>query len=333
MKSIRDWLGRERWMLAACALLAAGLGMAMPAKAADYPSRPIRMIVPFPPGGGLDTVARVVAQALSERLGVQVNVDNRGGASGAIGVDVGARAAADGYTILFTSSDTITVLPLISKSFPIDVNKDLTPIAKFADLYMLFAANPSFEAKTLGDLVTAAKQRPGKIRFASPGIGAVGHMTFEAFKLEAGIDMPHIPYNGGGPATQAAVAGQVEVLSSAVNIFNTIRSGQLRGLAVASAKRSPLLPEVPTLVESGYPDFVFSAWNGIFAPAGVPKEVVDKLSREILALAESPEVRRRVESVGAELGIIGPTEFVPFLESETRRFQKIVDATKITIAQ
>jgi len=300
------------------------------AGADTYPSRPIRMIVPYPAGGGLDTVARVVGRVLSERLQTAVAVDNRGGASGVIGVELGARAIPDGYTILFTSSDTLTVLPLMRK-VPFDAGKDLTPIAKVADLYIVFTVHPKVPAQTLGQLIALAKARPGQIRFASPGLGSVSHMTFEAFKARAGVDIQHIPFNGGGPAQIAAIGGQVEVLSGGINLFKAINAGQLRGLAVTQLKRSALLPGVPTVAESGFPNFDLGSWFGFFVPSGVPRDIVAFLVKEISAAASTAEFRQQVGAVGGEAGLLTGDDFDKYLQSESLKWRQVVEATKIKL--
>jgi tripartite-type tricarboxylate transporter receptor subunit TctC len=301
------------------------------ADAQAWPARPIRMIVPFPAGGALDTVGRVAAQALSDRLGVQIVVDNRGGASGVIGVSDAVRAQPDGYTLLFTSSDTITILPLLRKDLPFDVAKDITPVAKVADVYMMFAAHPGFKAQSIKELIDMAKAKPGEIRYASVGNGTVHHITFEYFNDRAGVKIAHIPFKGGAPAVTATIGGHVEMLISGVNIFKNVQNGQLRGLAVAKETRSALLPNVPTMIESGIPDFVASSWFGVFGPAGLPSAIGSRVGRELVTIAATPEFQQRVAAVGGEAGPLPQDEFVKFMASESRRWQRIIETTKVKI--
>lgn len=310
-------------------LALAGMLVSEPVPAQSWPSRPVRMIIPFPAGGALDTVGRVTAIALSEKLGQQVVVDNRGGASGAIGVAEVARAPADGYTLTFASSDTFTILPLLRKDLPFDVNKDFTPVAKVADMYMMLAVHPKFQAQSIRELIDMAKARPGELRYASVGNGTVHHITFEYFNSRAGTKIAHIPFKGGSPATTAAIGGHVEVLISGVNIFKSIQSGQLRALAVAKATRSTLLPSVPTLIESGFPDFIAASWFGVLGPAGLPDAVASRLGSEIAAITALPEFQQRVAAVGGEPGALGQKEFVRYWTSDMQRWRNIIEITKI----
>lgn len=310
-------------------VLGAAAVLAAPAWA-DYPERAIRMIVPFPPGGGLDTVARVVAGQLAKQMGQNVIVDNRGGASGVIGTAAAIRSQADGYTILFGSSDTLTVLPLMKK-LPFDVDKELRPIAKVADLYIVFAANPSVPVTTIQDLVTLSKEKPGSLRFASPGTGSVSHMTFEGFKLKTGADIQHVPFNGGGPAQMAAIGGQIELLSGGANLHKQIAAGQLRGLAISSATRNPLLPDVPTLAESGVKDYVMSSWFGIFVPAETPDAAVAKLARALHSATQTDEFRTKVQGVGGTPTYLAGKALVDHMKSESNKWKAVVDGAKIKL--
>lgn len=315
-------------ILGSIALVAAAV-LAAPAWA-DYPERPIRMIVPFPPGGGLDTVGRVVAEQLGKQLGQNVVVDNRGGASGVIGTAAAIRSQADGYTILFASSDTLTVLPLM-KQLPFDVDKELRPIAKVADLYIVFAANPSVPVKTIQDVVKLSKEKPGSLRFASPGTGSVSHMTFEGFKLKTGTDVQHVPFNGGGPAQMAAIGGQIELLSGGANLHKQIAAGQLRGLSISSATRNPLLPDVPTLVESGVKDYVMSSWFGIFVPAQTPDAAVARLASALRSATQTEEFRTKVQGVGGTPTYLAGQDLLDHMKSESDKWKAVVDGAKIKL--
>ncbi len=298
------------------------------ASAQNYPTKPLRMIVPFPPGGGLDTVARVFAATLSAQIGVAVVVENRGGASGVIGVEAATRAPADGYTILFASSDTLTILPLM-KQLPFTVGKDVIPVAKVADLHAVFAANPAANLNSIKEVVQKAKEKPGQLRFASPGVGTVSHMTFEGFRQLAGVEIGHVPYNGGGPAQVAVLAGQVELLSGGANLFTQVNAGKLKGLAYGGRTRSPLMPTLPTLIESGFPDFVMSSWFGIFLPAGVPDNIIATLSKGLAVTANSPEFKEKVASVGGVPVYVAGKELTDFMASESARWKPIVERANI----
>lgn len=300
------------------------------AMAQKYPDKPIRMIVPFPPGGGLDTVARAVGNVLSKQIGVPIVIDNRGGASGVIGTTAAVRAPADGYTILFASSDTLTVLPLLKK-LPFDTATELKPIAKVADLYIVFAAHPSVPVNSIQDVVALSRSKPGQIRFASPGTGSVSHMTFEGFKLRTGAPIQHIPFNGGGPAQIAVIGNQVEILSGGVNLHNAIKAGQLRGLSISAGERNRLLPDVPTLVESGVTDYVFGSWFGIFVGAQTPDHIVTALSLAVREAAQSPEFKQQVERVGGTPTHLAGKEFADYMANESRRWKVIVDGAKIKL--
>lgn len=312
------------------AVLAAGLLGVGAASAQKYPDRPVRMVVPFPPGGGLDTVARVVANELSKQLGQNVVIDNRGGASGAIGTHAAVRAPADGYTLLFASSDTLTVLPLV-KTVPFDVAADLKPIAKVADLYIVFASHPAVPVKSIQDVIEMAKKKPGQLRFASPGTGSVSHMTFEGFKLKTGTDIQHVPYNGGGPAQIGVIGGQTELLSGGANLYKAIGAGQLRGLSISAATRNPLMPNVPTLVESGVKDYVFGSWFGVFVGAQTPEPIVKALATALRETTQTAEFKTKVEAVGGTPTYLAGKELIDYMKSESDRWKVIVDGAKIKI--
>ncbi|CAN5759299.1 tripartite tricarboxylate transporter substrate binding protein [soil metagenome] len=307
---------------------ATGLAAFGPSWAQKYPDKPIRMIVPFPPGGGLDTVARVAATELSKQLGVSVVVDNKGGASGAIGVDMAVRAPADGYTILFASSDTLTLLPLMKK-LPFDTARDLRPLAKVADLYIVFATHPSVPVNNVQELIALAKARPGQLRFASPGVGSVSHMTFEAFKLGSGTDIQHVPFNGGGPAQFAVIGNQLEILSGGANLYKVINAGQLRGMAISSATRNPLMPNVPTLVEIGLKDVVLGSWFGFFVGAQTPDSMAMVLQNALRATSETEEFKEKVASVGGTPSYSAAKDFAEVMEKDTARWRWVVDGAKV----
>ncbi len=315
------------------AMLAAGLlAAALPAMSQGaWPARPIRLIVPFPAGGALDTVGRVTAQALAERLDTSVVVENRGGASGAIGVNEAARAAPDGHTLVFASSDTLTILPLLRRNLPFDPVRDLAPVAKVADSYLMFAVHPSVPVNSIRELIELSKAKPGSLRYATPGNGTVHHMSFEYFNLLTGAQISQVPFNGGGPATAAVIGGHVEVLITGFNVFKSVLAGQLRGLAVAKPTRSTLMPAVPSMAESGVADYRASSWFGVFGPAGLPNDIALRVGRELVAIAATPEFQQKVTAVGGDAGGLPRDEFVRFLAAESRYWQKIIEATHIRL--
>ena len=257
--------------------------------AQSYPNRPVRLIVPFGPGGGTDVAARITAHFLGERLGVPVIVENRTGGSGVIGLEAAARATPDGYTLLFSGPDAISTLPLLRKNLSVDTLKDFVPIAQVGTADFVFAVNPKVSANTIEELIALAKSKPGALRYSSAGTGTTLHVMGEMLKFRAGIDMEHVPYKSGGAATIDTVAGHVEMISTAVSVISKqLQAGQLRALAVSSEVRSSLLPSVPTMTERGFPNFIATSWFGVFGPKGLPEALVRKLSEDVAAFAGSP---------------------------------------------
>ena len=293
---------------AACgvALAAALAGAAGPARAA-YPERPITLIVPFAPGGPVDIIARILNVHLSQILGQQVIVDNRGGAAGNIGMGVAARAVPDGYTLLLTST-SIAVNPALFKKLPYDPFKDFVPISELVSAPNVIIVHPASGINSIAELVARVKAEPGKFAYSSPGAGTKSHLTGEMLKLRAGLDMIHVPFRGAGPAAQAVLARQLQVGSVAISAAEPlVKEGQLRALAVTSEKRWFSMPDVPTMIEVGYPGFVSDTFNALFAPAGTPPEIVDKLvqaTREAMQRPEAIEISRRA---GFEV-VAGPPE-------------------------
>ncbi|MFZ1208879.1 MAG: tripartite tricarboxylate transporter substrate binding protein, partial [Pseudolabrys sp.] len=272
-------------LLMAVSLLVA---LAPNALADDYPNRPVRLIIPFPPGGSNDVVGRLVAQQLSVKLGQQVYVDNRGGAGGTIGTEACANAAPDGYTICIISIAHAVNPALYTLKY--DPIKSFTPISIFATGPNVLVVNPTSPIRSVKDLVALAKEKPGSLNYASAGVGSFQHLGAELFKMQAGVDIVHVPYKGGGPAMQDVIAGHVKIMfSSLVQTTPFIKSGQLIALGTGGAKRNPVLPDVPTIAEAGVPGYECANWIGIVAPAGTPAAIVAKLHREILAIQETPE--------------------------------------------
>jgi tripartite-type tricarboxylate transporter receptor subunit TctC len=305
--------------LVALALL---LALVSPA-AADYPDKPVRLIIPFPPGGSNDVVGRLVANQLSEKLGHKVFVDNRGGAGGVIGTEAAASAAPDGYTLLVVSIAHAVNPALYTLKY--DPIKSFTPISIMATGPNVLAVNPSLPVKDVKELVALAKEKPGSIDYASAGVGSFQHLGGELFKLVAGVNLQHVPYKGGGPAMQDVIAGHVKVMfSSLVQTTPFINSGQLRALGVGGAKRNPVLPNVPTIQEAGVPGYIADNWWGIVGPAGMPKEIVDRLYRDIQDVLKSKELTEAFAREGAEAVSMSSDEFAKYIENEIVKWGRVV---------
>ncbi|OGA53151.1 MAG: hypothetical protein A3F74_11980 [Betaproteobacteria bacterium RIFCSPLOWO2_12_FULL_62_58] len=293
-----------------------------------YPTKPIRMICPFPPGGTTDVVARLVAQKLTEAWGQQVVVDNRPGAGGIIGTEIVAKAAPDGYTVLLGSITTHAVNPALYKKLNFDPVKDFAPVSLVVSSPQLLAVHPSVAAKSVKELIALAKAKPGQLNYASAGTGTSPHLTFELFKSMAGIDVVHVPYKGTGPAITDLIGGQVQMMiTGVVALMPHIKSGKLRGLGVTSAKRVAALPDLPTIAESGIPGFDVSSWFGVFLPGGTPKPIVAKMNAEIRKILEVPEVRQRLISQGADPASNTPEEFAAYVKAEMAKWGKVARDT------
>jgi len=309
----------------AVSLLLALVGLAAPAAAAadDYPNRPIRLIIPFPPGGSNDVVGRIVANQLGQKLGKQVFVDNRGGAGGIVGSDLAAKAAPDGYTLLVVSI-AHSVDPWLYKE-PFDPVKDFVPVSIIATGTNVLTVNPTVPVHSVKELLDLAKAKPGVLNYASAGIGSFQHLSGELFKLTAGVDIQHVPYKGGGPAMLAVIAGEDQVMfSSIVQTVPNIQSGHLRALATGGAERSPILPDLPTIAEAGVPGYVAANWWGIVAPAGTPQPIVDKLHDAIADLLNSAETKKYLDNEGAAPVHMSAAEFGKFVEAEIAKWGPVV---------
>jgi len=306
-------------------IAAAALGMlAGAAWAADYPDKPIRLIVPWPPGGGTDVFARLIGQKMSEDWSKTVVVDNRPGAAGNIGAEIAAKSPPDGYSIMLATI-TLATAPSMYKSLGFDPVKDFAPVTLVAGVPHVLVVNPAMSVKTVGDLIELARREPGKLNYASAGSGSPFHLAAELFKLLAGVDIVHVPYQGGGPAITAVLGGQVQLtFGNLVAVLPLVRSGKLRALGVTSAKRSPGAPDIPTLAEGGVAGYDFSSWFGFFAPAHTPQDVVLKLNREIVAILSRPDVKQRLTQDGADVVASTPKEFAAYLASETRKWAKVI---------
>ena len=283
----------------AIGLCAAAFGIATPATAV-YPERPIRIVVPVPPGGGNDIVARLLAQRLGDKWGQQVIVDNRPGASTAIGAEIVARASPDGYTLMFHSA-SFAINAAMQHNLPFDSIKDFAPIGLIARVPQILVVNPAFPAKNVSELIALAKARPGQINFASAGTGSSPHLAMEVFMEMTGAKLNHVPYKGTAPGLADVIAGHVQLTFDAIPpALGYVRSGRVRPLMVVSAKRFPSLPDVPTAAEAGLPAYDFASWFGMLAPTRTPTDIITKLNREIVGLIQSPDIRERLTDLGLE---------------------------------
>jgi tripartite-type tricarboxylate transporter receptor subunit TctC len=297
-----------------------------------YPTKPIRLIVPFPPGGSTDIVARIVAQKLGDRLGQQVLIENRGGAGGTIGTEAVAKSAPDGYTLVLGTTSTHVVAPNVYAKIGYDPVKDFAPVSLVAVTPYLLVANPGVEVKSLPEFVGYVKARPGKLNYASAGTGSTTHLAMEMLKSAAGLYIVHIPYNGNGPAGTAVIAGQVEFLfGSLPAVLPHAKSGRVRPLAVGTPKRSPSLPEVPTVAESGFPGFDAALWLSVMAPAGTPAPVVDRLHKEIVAAIASPDAADALSKAGAEPITSTPTELAAMVKDGVDKYAKVVKQAGVKV--
>jgi tripartite-type tricarboxylate transporter receptor subunit TctC len=310
------------------AALASPLARAQPAAA--YPARPIRLVVPFTPGGSSDILARALGLELSKIWGQPVVIDNVPGAGGAVGADRVAKAAPDGYTLLMGHIGTLAVNPLIYPRLPYDPLKSFTPVAWMANVPNVLVVHPTVPARTLKELIALAKTRPGQLNYSSGGNGSAAHLAMEYLKLQSQTFMVHVPYRGAAPAVQDLVAGQVQLLfTGAPVLLPFIKSGQLRALAVSSRQRLEVLPTVPTVAESGYPGFEADQWYGVVAPAGTPADIVRKLNAQINQALGSPELKARLQSEGAVAMPNSPEAFGTLIARELDRWRPVVQAGRI----
>jgi tripartite-type tricarboxylate transporter receptor subunit TctC len=296
----------------------------------SWPAKPIRVMVPFPPGGSTDIVARIMAQKLEKPLGQPLVVENRGGAGGTIGAAVGAKAAPDGYVLTFGSTSTHVVAPSVYQKLEYDPVKDFAPISLVAVTPYLLAVNPNVPAKSLKELVELMKAQPGKLNYASAGVGSTTHLAMEMLNLAAQTRAVHVPYNGNGPAGTALVGGQVEILfGSLPALLAQAKGGRVRPIAVGTPKRSPSLPDVPSVAESGYPGFDASLWLAFFAPAGTPQPIVDRLQREIAATLQDPDTRQTLDKAGAEPISSTPAELAAMIREGVPKYAAVVKAAGV----
>ena len=296
-----------------------------------YPDKPIKLVVPYPPGGSTDPVARLLATDIAPRIGQPIVVDNRPGAAGSIGTEAVARAAPDGYTILLHTS-VIATDPTLKKNAAYDVKRDLAPITLAVTGPYLVVVNPSLPVKNIAELIAYAKANPGKLFYGSAGQGSSGHLIGELFKAAAGIDMTHVPYKGGGPSITGLMGNEVQLLFDTLGGSRSLaESGKLRALAVTSPARSPVMPTVPTVAESGLKDFQAVYWLGIFAPAKTPQPIVDKLYREIKQSLDDPAVKAKLLEQGNVAQALPPAEFAKVLDADIQRYKTVIETAKIEL--
>jgi tripartite-type tricarboxylate transporter receptor subunit TctC len=298
---------------------------------AQYPAKPVRLVVPFPAGGPTDVLSRVVAQKLAERWGVSAVVDNKPGAGGTIGADFVAKSAPDGYTLVMATSSTHSIGPALQK-LPYDAQKDFTPVSQAWSAPNVLLVSPKLEVHDVRGLIALAKAKPGQLNFASSGIGTIPHLSAELFKRLAGIDIVHVPYKGTGLSIPDIARGQVAMLfDSIITAQQHAKAGNVRMLAVSTAQRSPLLPELPTLAEAGVPGYESTTWFGVLGPAGLARELAVKVSGDIAAVLQAEDVRQRFAAAGAEPVGSTPEAFTATLKSEGEKWVRLVRAANIKI--
>jgi tripartite-type tricarboxylate transporter receptor subunit TctC len=308
-----------------------GPGQAVGAAAQGYPERPVRVIVPLSAGGSADIVGRLLAQKLSERLGQQFVIDNRPGAGSLIGTEIAARAPRDGYTLLLAGS-SFTSAPSLHRKLPYDPVKDFAPITLASNAPGLLVVHPSVPARTVQELIAFARAKPGAINYASPGNGTSPHFAGALFNLMAKVEMVHVPYKGAGPAVAAVVGGQVQAsFASMLSAITQARQGRLRAIAVTGAKRSPAVPDLPTVAESGLPGFESGSWQGFFAPAGTPAAIRGRLHREISAIVHLPDISAQLAKDGSEPIGSTPAEFAKFVAGELAKYARVAKAAGMQV--
>ena len=306
--------------------------LAFSALAQTYPAKPVRLIVPFPPGGSADILARAIGQKAGEGLGQQFIVDNRPGAGTAIGAEALARSAPDGYTVMIGTVSSHAINPALNPKLPFHPVKDFTPVSLVATIPFAMIVHPSVPARNVQEFIALARAKPGSLNYSSAGSGTSNHLSGELLKSMSGIDIVHVPYKGSAPALNDLIAGQVSLMFDLVlTAAPHIKSGAVRGIAVTSAQRSSALPELPTVAESGVPGYEVSAWFGIFGPAGLPAAVAQRLNAEFVKAVQQPDLRQRLASQGAEPLTSTPEEFASYLRSEIDKWAKVVKASGMKV--
>ncbi|MCW5684053.1 MAG: tripartite tricarboxylate transporter substrate binding protein [Pseudolabrys sp.] len=323
---------RVRLCVSLLVVLATCLSSALPSRAETYPARSVKIVVPFAAGGGTDLLARIIAQELSTAFDQPFVVENRPGAGTQLGTEVVARATADGYTLLSTSMTSYVLNPSLYAKLGYDPLKDFTPVTLTGNFTLVLIANPTFPAKSVGDLIAMAKAKPGTINFASSGPGSPHQLAMELLRTRAGADMVHIPYKGAAPALQDVIAGHVPVMiTDYSSSAPAIRSGLVRAIAVASPERTSLLPDTPTIAEQGFPGYHASAWQGIVVPTGTPASIVDKLNAAIVVALKKPAVRDKLLAAGIEPLTSTPAEFAAYMRSEMQKWREVIASAHVVL--
>jgi tripartite-type tricarboxylate transporter receptor subunit TctC len=318
-------IARHCAFLLPCAALAAALA---PAQAQQYPTRPVRFVVPFAPGGSTDTLARTLGAKLADALGQQVVADNRSGGNGNIGMEIVAKSPPDGHTLVLGYIANLAIAPSLYDKLPFDPVKDFAPITQPASSPNVLTAHPSLQAKTLQEMIALARARPGALSFASTGVASVGHLTGELINSLAKIRITHVPYKGSGQAVTDILGGHVQLMYSGFSsTIVHIKAGKLRALAVTGPKRSPALADVPTIAEQGFPGVEATAWYGVLAPAGTPKPIITRLHGELVKILKQPDVIQRLDGLGFEIVGSTPEQFGAYIKSEIRKWEKVVKAS------
>ena len=323
-------LNMKKWLSAALVCLS-GFSIAGLPHAQSWPTKQIKFIVPYPPGGGTDVIARIVQEPLSKELGQQVIIDNRGGAGGSIGSALAAQSPSDGYTVLFTLSSH-TINPSFYPKLPFDTEKDFSPVVTIASLPQILVANPNFPAKNVKEVIDMAKAKPGSVSYASVGNGSPGHLAGAMMATDAGVDMVHIPYRGGGPAITDVIAGQVPLLWVSIPAAaQFVKSGKVKALAVSTLKRSAVFPDVPTMSESGFKGFEVDSWYAMFVPAKTPQAIIERLNKAALKVLAQPEVKEKLLSQGAEAVGDTPNQLAEVVKKEIAKWKQVVKAANIKV--
>jgi tripartite-type tricarboxylate transporter receptor subunit TctC len=322
-----------RWpFVASAVLILFATGISFPADAQIYPSRTVKLVVPFPPGGSLDFTGRLIAQRLTELWGQPVVVENKPGAGGNIGADLVAKSPPDGYTILLGALSTHAVNPNLYKTMPYDAVKDFAPITLIAITPNVLVVNANSPVNNVKEFIAYTKANPGKLSFGSGSIGSGGHLAGELYKVETGTDAVHVPFKGGAPATQALLAGDTQFMfDNLANAMAQVKAGKLKALAVTTAERSKLAPELPTMAEAGLPGFDISTWYGLFGPAGMPVAIVAKWNTDVTKILTSPDVRAKLMADGAEPAPDTPEQFAQFIRRENAKYARIIKASGATV--
>jgi tripartite-type tricarboxylate transporter receptor subunit TctC len=309
-------------------VFAAAAGLVLPAQADEYPDKPVRLVVPFPPGGGADNLARAIMPRVAAILGQPIVIDNKPGAGGNVGAEYVAHAAPDGYTLLYGTNGTHSINASLYRNLRFDPIKDFAPVSRMTEIAAMLVVNPQLPVHSVSELIGYAKANPGKLNFASAGNGTTSHLSGELFKTMAGIDIVHVPYRGGALAATDLITGQVQMMIDVMpNVIPLVKDNRLRGIAVSTATRFPGMPEYPTIAESGLPGFESSAWDGVLAPAGTPEPIIRKLNAAIRQALTDPELIATLRSRGARPVAGTPEEFARHIADSTRKWAEVVRAS------